>query len=327
MVITRTPLRISFVGGGTDLPKYYENSEQPGRVFSAAIDKYIYIALNRKFDGKIRVGYSVTENIETVDDIRHDIVRNTMKAFNMGSGWEIVSIADIPGNGSGLGSSSAFTVGLINAIQYELFAGTHLSINKQEIADMACNVEINACGKPIGRQDQWACALGGMNEICFGKNGRVWAQPVMEPRYINELNKNLLLFYLGQRKDNNILETQNGLMDSNKMKTMSYMAELANEAMLEVSTGNYQIMGQLMDLNWEYKRTLAPGISNTKIKGIYTRAMKAGAEGGKVLGQGGGGFMLFYAEPHFHQAVKTAVGLANVPFSFVDKGTQVIYAT
>jgi len=327
MVITRTPLRISFVGGGTDLPKYYESSGSPGRVFSAAIDKYIYITINRKFDNKIRVGYSVTENVDKVDDIRHDIVRNTMKSFNMGPGWEIVSVADIPGNGSGLGSSSAFTVGLINAIQYELFAGTHLSMNNQEIADMACNIEINACGKPIGRQDQWATALGGMNEICFGREGHVWTQPVLEQRYIKELNKNLLLFYLGPRENNNILETQNVLMDDNKKKTMSYMAELANEAMLEVSTGNYQVMGQLMDLNWEYKRTLAPGISNTKIKGIYARAMKAGAEGGKVLGQGGGGFMLFYAHPDCHAFVIEATGLQNVPFNFVDKGTQVIYAT
>jgi D-glycero-alpha-D-manno-heptose-7-phosphate kinase len=315
---------VSFVGGGTDLPKYYESAEHPGRVFSAAINKYIYITLNRKFDGKIRVGYSVTENVESVDDIRHDIVRNTMKAFNMGSGWEIVSVADIPGHGSGLGSSSAFTVGLINAIQHEIFGKEKL--NRQEIADMACNIEINACGKPVGRQDQWACALGGMNEICFGKQGKVWTQPILEQRYIKELNNHLLLFYLGPRKNNNILKDQNNRMNEAKMKTMECMAELANEAMLEVATGNYQALGQLMDINWEYKRTLAPGISNSVIQGIYTRAMRAGAEGGKVLGQGGGGFMLFYAEPHFHQTVKDAVGLKNVPFNFVDKGTQVIYA-
>ena len=325
MVITRTPLRVSFVGGGTDLPKYYNNAEHPGRVFSAAINKYIYIALNRKFDGKIRVGYSVTENVETVDDIKHDIVRNTMKAFNMGSGWEIVSIADIPGNGSGLGSSSAFTVGLINAIGHELFSlGEKLT--PPEIADMACNIEINACGKPIGRQDQWATAMGGMNEICFGRGDKVWTQPVLKQKHLIEINKNLLLFYLGPRKNKNILKDQNNRMNDEKRKTMDLMAEIASEAYMEVETGNYHALGQLMDINWEYKRTLSPGISNSVIQGIYTRAMEAGAEGGKVLGQGGGGFMLFYAEPHFHQTVKTAVGLKSVPFNFVSKGTQVIYA-
>jgi len=324
MVITKTPLRVSFVGGGTDLPKYYENSEHPGRVFSAAINKYIYITLNRKFDDKIRVGYSVTENVETVDDIRHDIVRNTMKAFNMGSGWEIVSVADIPGHGSGLGSSSAFTVGLINAIQYEIFGVARM--NNSEIADMACSIEINACGKPIGRQDQWACSLGGMNEICFGKNGKVWTQPVLDHNHVANLNKNLLLFYLGQRTNSDILKKQNEIMDEEKMKTMACMAELANEAMIEVATGNYQAIGQLMDINWEYKRTLAPDISNSRIQNIYTKAMKAGAEGGKVLGQGSGGFMLFYADRDVQEKVINAVNLRNVPFSFVDKGTQVIYA-
>ena len=324
MNATRTPLRISFVGGGTDLPKYYENSESPGRVFSVAIDKYIYIVLNRKFDGKIRVSYSVTENVETVDDIQHDLVRNTMKAFNMGSGWEIVSVADIPGHGSGLGSSSAFTVGLINAIQHEIFGEEKL--NRSEIADMACNIEINKCGKPIGKQDQWACSLGGMNEICFGQHGKIWSQPITKQKSILGLHRNLMLFYLGDRKDKDILKRQNSLMDDEKMKSMTMMAELANKAYLEMETGHYQAMGQLLDINWEHKRTLAPGISNSRIENIYTEAMEAGAIGGKVLGQGGGGFMLFYVPERKQEEVREAIGLRSVPFNFVDKGTQVIYA-
>lgn len=322
MVITRTPLRISFCGGGTDLPKYYENSESPGRVFSATIDKYIYIILNRKFDGKIRVSYSITENVETVDDIRHDLVRNTMKAFNMGSGWEIVSVADIPGHGSGLGSSSAFTVGLINAIQHEILGPNHVLPK----AEMACNIEIVKCGKPIGKQDQYACSLGGMNEFCFGQDGRVWAQPITNQKSIRGLHNNLMLFYLGQRKDKDILRQQNSLMNDEKMKSMAMMAELANEAYLEMETGNFYAIGQLLDINWELKRTLSPGISNAKIQNIYARAMRYGAKGGKVLGQGGGGFMLFYVPSRNQEAVRESIGLKHVPFNFVDKGTQVIYA-
>ena len=326
MIITRTPLRVSFVGGGTDLPKYFENSESAGRVFSATIDKYIYICLNRKFDGQIRVSYSVTENVETVDEIRHDLVRNTMKAFSMGSGWEIVSIADIPGHGSGLGSSSAFTVGLINAIHYEIF-GPGEQFTKAEMADMACDIEIDKCGKPIGKQDQWATALGGMNEICFGKHSKVWVQPVTNRKAIQGLQENLLLFYIGPRLHQGILKKQNELMDEEKMKSMAMMAELANEAFLEMETGNYQAMGQLLDINWEFKRKLAPNISSKHIQKIYGRAMKAGAMGGKVLGQGGGGFMLFYVPARKQEAVIEAVGKRNIPFKFADKGTQVVYAS
>ena len=321
MVITRTPLRMSFVGGGTDLPEYYLNANAPGRVFSATIDKYVYVIVNRKFDNKIRVSYSKTENVDCVDDIQHDIVRNTMKSFNMGTGWEIVMIADIPGVGSGLGSSSALTVGLIKAFSYVMEDYT----DRWKIAETAYYIERNLCGQHCGKQDQYAAAFGGLNVFEFFKDENVLRWEIFDRNTIQALQESLLLFYLGAREDKTILERQTKNTPE-KMEILNIMAMLAKELYEEINVYPCE-MGQYLEINWEYKRQLAKGISNKKIQRIYARAMKAGANGGKVLGQGGGGFMLFHSDQRFHQSVKDAVGLKSVDFGFEKKGTQVIYAT
>ena len=250
MVITRTPLRISFAGGGTDLPEYFKNSKEAGRVFSTTIDKYVYIMLNQKFDNKIRVSYSKTETVTHASDLEHDIIREIFRYFGLDSGWEIVTVADIPGVGSGLGSSSALAVGLIYAIMKN--AGVIYSYYK--IAEIAYEIEREKCDHYCGKQDQYACALGGMNEFGFFGLGQVFVRPMINASSKKKLNENLLLFYIGPRKDKNILKRQNDSMDEGKMKAMDCMAGLAVDAMLDMARGNYQTMGQIMDINWECEK-------------------------------------------------------------------------
>jgi len=321
MVITRTPLRISFVGGGTDLPAYYLHSRKPGIVLSATIDKYVYIMLNEKFDGKVRVSYSKTENTELFEEVQHELVRETMAYFGIKSGLEIVSVADIPGSGSGLGSSSAFTVGLIKAIGH--YEG--VLYNNYQLAEFACEIEMFRCSKFCGKQDQYAAAFGGMNQFTFYEDERVGVNKFTNWNTLSGIQESLLLFYLGPRKDKTILERQHNNA-SDHFDKLESMGDLVEELVDEINEYPCQL-GQYLDINWEYKRQLAEGISNDNIQKIYQRAMEAGANGGKVLGQGGGGFMLFHASPKNHQSVIDAVGLAKVPFNFSTKGSEVIHAS
>lgn len=321
MVITRTPIRISFVGGGSDLPEYFENSKTPGRVISTTINKYVYIVLNRKFDDKIRVSYSKTEIVDSVDDIQHDIVRNTMKRFNMGTGWEIVSVADIPGDGTGMGSSSAFAVGLIKAISKQM----GILLAPEEIAEMAYVIERNDCGSYCGKQDQYAAALGGLKLFEFLASGSVYQHAIFSSKVVEALESHLQLFYIGKRKQKDILARQ-AANTCEKIEMLSTMSVMAYDLWKEIYEYPCQL-GQYLDLNWEYKRQLVDGISNDKIESIYQRAMEAGANGGKVLGQGGGGFILFHSDPKNHSKIKDAVGLKQVPFGFTSKGSEVIHAS
>jgi len=284
-------------------------------VFSTAIDKYVYVALNRKFDDKIRVSYSVTEVVDNVDDIQHDIVRNTMKRFNMGTGWEIVSIADIPGVGSGLGASSSFVVGLIGAIT------NHLS--PTEVAEIAYDIERNDCKRYCGKQDQYAAAFGGTRLYRFWDDGCVSVSTSLDSKTKKSMEKHLQLFYLGPRKDKDILKRQ-AHNTADRMEMLGEMARMARDLWDEISIYPCEL-GQYLDLNWEYKRKLAANISNSQIENIYQKAMKAGANGGKVLGQGGGGFMLFHSDPKYHRSIKDAVGLKEVPFKFTEHRSEVIY--
>jgi len=319
MVITRTPIRVSFVGGGTDLPEYYLNSKSSGKVMSATIDKYIYVALNKKFADNIRVSYSKTENVNNIDDLQHDIIRETMKLYGLTSGWEVVTVADIPGAGSGLGSSSALTVGLLKAISYL----TLDYMDRYHIAEKAYYIERELCGHNCGKQDQYAASFGGMNVFEFHGDETVERFPMVNQKTIFAIEDGLILFYLGPRNNKTILKRQ-AENTTKKMKMLDSMASLVQELYDEIDIYPCEL-GQYLDINWEYKRQLADGISNSEIQNIYQKALEAGANGGKVLGQGGGGFMLFHAKPEFHQAVKKAVGLKSVPFRFSHCGTEVIY--
>lgn len=317
MIISRTPLRISFAGGGSDLPAFYE--QERGAVLSTTIDKYIYITVNRKFDDKIRVSYSVTEIVDDVNDLKHELVREAIKMAGLDGGLEITSIGDVPA-GTGLGSSSSYTVGLLNA----LFAYQGILLTPRELAEKACQIEIDICGKPIGKQDQYAAAFGGLNYIEFHPN-RVTVCPIGNfPRV-----GNLILFYLGsERSADEILAEQQDLVQSDEQKRtntrrMVYLAQVMDSWLRD---GYVEKFGDLLHRAWLLKKTLSPHISNPEIDKWYDLARQYGADGGKVCGAGGGGFLLLYAPQGHHVAIKEALhDLEYIPFNFEPRGSAIIY--
>jgi D-glycero-alpha-D-manno-heptose-7-phosphate kinase len=314
MIITRTPLRISLVGGGTDMPEFYER--HGGAVVSMAINKYIYITYNKKFDSRIRLSYSKTENVEKALELQHDIARACLEGI---SGIEVASISDIPGEGSGLGSSSSFTVGLINAMR---------DIPSPEmLAELAYKIEAG-CGHNCGKQDHYAAAFGGLKYYTFNKDGSVHVESLLESYEKSILEKHLLLFWTGKtRKAGNILSKQAFNIKQNdssenaaiELKGMAF--SLANR----FNGGYIHDVGEYLAKNWELKKKLSHGITDPWIDSIYERAILEGAEGGKICGAGGGGFMLFYAEPRYHAGIEKAVGLRRVSFAIEDEGSKVIY--
>lgn len=321
MIISRTPLRISFAGGGTDFEKYYR--ETGGAVVSTAIDKYIYITVNKKFDDRIRVSYSKTEIVEKVSDIQHDLVRESLKYLKIKGGIEITSIADIPSGGTGLGSSSAFTVGLLNALY--AFKGEHRSAKK--LAEDACSIEIDIVKEPIGKQDQYITAYGGLQFIRFQPNGDVFVDPIVCPQKVKEsFNKNLLLFYLSiTRKANTILELQKNNIEQRRgmLDEMRALAVRMRESLIEKKIDD---IGLLLHKGWTFKKGLADTISNQQIDAYYSKGMSCGATGGKVLGAGGGGFLLFYCPVQHQRKLRHAlVELKEMKFNFEPQGSKIIY--
>jgi D-glycero-alpha-D-manno-heptose-7-phosphate kinase len=338
MICIKTPLRISLVGGGSDIKSFYKK-HGPGAVVSFTINKFIYIMVNRKFDGKVRVSYSVTENVETADQVQHELVRACLHRMGIQKGIEIVSVADIPGKGSGLGSSSAFTVGLLNALnQYRLLHGGDDVELIEDVAEEACRIEIDRCEKPVGKQDQYAVAYGGLNYFRFNKDGSVDIERL--PKYNNnkmapqekakkrtqlywELESYLLLFWTGiTRRSANILSRQTKISSPSKINALKEMAEWARSMALDLERCYTSNIGDLLHYNWELKKTLVDTISNPQIDSWYESARRAGAQGGKICGAGGGGFMLFWAPPDRHLAIKKAVGLRHIPFKIDPRGTR-----
>ena len=316
MIISKTPLRISLLGGGTDLPAFYEKS--PGAVISMAINRYVYIAVNEKFDNRFRVSYSITENVEAVDEIRNSIVRHTLNHFKVKSGLEIISIADVPGEGTGLGSSSAFTVGLINALDWHF---DHDYRSHGVLAETAFQIE-RGVHPDIGRQDAYASAYGGFNYLRFHKT-HVSVQPLEMP---NEMFSWFLLLYTGvTRQSDLLLNTQREGFEKDKEKVAigKEMAGLANEF---YRCFNIDLnVGPFLHENWKLKRALHDGISTPQIDAWYECAMQNGALGGKLCGAGGGGFLLFYAPPDAHARIAEATGLRRVDFDIEPEGSKVVY--
>lgn len=324
MIISRTPLRVSFAGGGTDLPAFYE--KEAGAVVSTAINKYIYITTNRKFDDQVRASYSVTEIVPGAEDLKHELIRETLKLVGIGKGIEITSISDIPSAGTGLGSSSTYTVGLLNA----LYAYTGRFVGPDRLAHEACRIEIDVCGKPIGKQDQFAAAFGGLQHIRFNPDGGVFADPIIcEPRTKERLQDRLLMLYTGvTRAADGILEEQarNTDADEARFATLRMMKRQAEEMKVALEGNCLDAFGELLHEGWELKKTLAEGISNKRIDGWYTTARKHGAIGGKLLGAGGGGFLLLYAHPEQHGIICSALSeLRMTPFKFEQQGSKIIF--
>ena len=322
MIVSSTPLRISFVGGGTDIQDYFENNGG-GAVVNAAIDKYMYIIVNKKFDGQIRVAYSQTENVDTAEKVQHPLVREALKLLGIRSGIEIMSLADIPSHGTGLGSSSAFTVGLLNALHTWL--GEHVS--PKQLAEEAVLIERKIVKDPGGLQDQYIAAYGGIRFIQFHADGTVDATPVvLSEAAWHTLEENLLLFYTGAaRLGPTILAGQIEEMPRH-WKQYDRMRALAHELYNDLRTGRVDRLGEYMHENWERKKSLHPAISDRSIEGLYARAMEAGATGGKITGAGGGGFLLLCVPPKNRDAVRTALSEIREEHFHLEKfGSQVIF--
>jgi len=321
MIISRTPFRISFCGGGTDLSDFYRNHE--GSVLSTAINKYMYITVNKRFDDSLRVSYSQTEIVDTVDEIKHDLVRETLRLVGIKGGVEITSIADIPAQ-TGLGSSSSFTVGLLNA----LYAYQGKFVSAERIAQEACHIEIDICHEPIGKQDQVIAAYGGLQHIRFQKDGNFYVDPVICSAEIKDrLSSHLMMFYTHKvRKAASILSEQKKATSS-KLDILIQLRDLSL-TMKDVLTKAKPLaeFGHILDQSWELKKQMSSGISDPEIDAYYKLARDAGARGGKILGAGGGGFLLLFVEPEKKDAVRRALSpLRDMPVQFEAQGSKIIY--
>ncbi|MBI9076353.1 MAG: GHMP kinase [Desulfatibacillum sp.] len=323
MLIVRTPLRIGFVGGGSDLPAYYE--KKPGMVVSSAIDKFVYVIIKGRFDDKIYINYSKKECVDHVDEIAHDLVREAMRITGVGKGVEITTLADVPSAGSGLGSSSSVTVALLHA----LYSYNHTLVTAEQLAQEACHIEIDILGKPIGRQDQYAAAYGGVNQFVFRKDHTVERIPLeMDHDVFRAFYSSLLLYYTGITRSADVIlsEQSRTTAEDEKFKAMTDMVALVEPFKIAVESGDIRECGRLLDKNWELKQKMASGITNSQISDMYVRAKEAGALGGKIAGAGGGGFLILVAQREDQKDVfKAMAQYRELPFMLERSGSQVIF--
>ncbi len=314
---------MSFVGGGTDLPSHY--LRYGGAVVSTAIDKYINVVVNTKFDDSIRIGYSRTEICKTVDEVQHPIVRECLRLLGISKRIEIVSLADIPASGTGLGSSSSFAVGLLHALH------AHLGNvpTRSELGRDACRIEIDICGEPIGKQDQYAAAFGGLNFIRFNRDNTVEVEPLgCADDVQGRIESCTLAFYTGiERSASAILEEQNRQIETGrKTEALRHMCDQAYQLRDELRRGNADAVGVLMHDGWTLKKSISDKVSSGDIDTWYEAGREAGALGGKLLGAGGGGFLVFYAEPQKHDAIRRALaGLRPVTFRLDRNGSGIVF--
>lgn len=323
MIITRTPFRVSFAGGGSDLKEYYLN--YGGSVLSVSIDKYVYLSMHPYFhDHKFFLKYSSNELVDDIDKIEHKILKQVLKDYQI-KGIDFNSSADIP-SGTGLGSSSAFTSGLIQLCN--AYVGKYM--NNEDIAAYASDIEINKLGEPIGKQDQYACAVGGLNFIKFHQNDTVSIEKILlSSQKEKNLQDNLLMFYLGStRAASTILAEQknNTITNKQKIENLHKMVKLSEDLRLELLHDNIDSMGDILHTGWMYKKELASQISNQRIDFYYDLAMKNGATGGKLLGAGGSGFLLFYVPTQEQEKLRKALSdLEELKFKFDNEGSKIIY--
>lgn len=321
MIITQTPLRISFFGGGTDFPEFYQQEE--GCVLSTAIDKYIYVIIKRRFDQMVRVGYTITELVTSIDELKHELVREACRMTGVLEQIEIGTLGDIPSEGSGLGSSSAVTVGVLNALYHFINEPQTL----QELAERACQIELERLAKPIGKQDQYITTYGGLRFIRFMSSGSVKVEAVqIDHSELRRLNQQLMLFYTNQqRKSESVLKEQrdNIPLHLGALRELKDMAKLGRELL---EKGDFDAFGHMLHEAWLLKKTLASNITNKNIDAIYDAARSAGALGGKVTGAGGGGFLLLYCPRERQYNVRAALNeLRELPFHLEQYPTKVIF--
>jgi D-glycero-alpha-D-manno-heptose-7-phosphate kinase len=325
MILVRSPLRISLGGGGTDLPSYYK--DHCGFLIAAAIDRYVYINILKPFSKGIYLKYSKIEKVENLNQVRHPIIREALKidADFDASQIEIVSLADIP-SGTGLGSSGSFTTALIKA----LYASCHKTISPNDLAELACQIEIDKLLEPIGKQDQYIAAHGGITQFTFNKNGSVDSVPLkISEKTRFDLEDNLLLFFTGfSRSASNILKDQNSKSkeeDSEMLANLHNVKKMGYASKEALEFGDLNEFAHIMHDHWENKKKRSLGMSNSKIDQLYEVAIKNGAVGGKVVGAGGGGFLLFYASDRIRlRNAMSSMGLQEVRFGFDYDGTKVL---
>lgn len=320
MIITRTPLRISFAGGGTDLPEYFE--KHGGCVTSTAIDKFVYCIVKERFDEKIYVNWTKKEIVDSVDEVEHELVREAMRKVGIDKGVEISFLSDVPGEGSGLGSSSSVTVGVLHALHH--YAGDTPS--SEQLAREACEIEVGILRKPIGWQDQYIAAFGGLRVFTFGPGRAVTSEPVEASREaLEDLDNMLMLFYTGKTRQASRILSQQRTNIPRRLDTLREMGRQAREARQLIESGDVAALGALLDRGWTAKRTLARNVSSTDLDAIYARARTAGALGGKISGAGGGGFFLLCVPSEKRRAVRTALPtLKEMPFRLERGGSRVV---
>ena len=321
MIIVQTPLRISLFGGGTDFPSFF--MEEGGCVLSSAIDKYIFVTVKGRFDRKLRIGYTQTEMVDEIDQIHHELIREALRITGVERGIEITTMGDIPSEGSGLGSSSTVTVGALHALY------THQGeiVSAEKLAREACTIEIDTLRKPIGIQDQYIAAYGGLRFFEFLPGGQVKSEKMkISPEAQRVLNDSFLLFFTGMvRKSSSILSEQTSKI-KDRISELREIKQMAWQARNVLEHGDFDTLGILIHQSWELKKRLAGTISNRHINEMYETARRAGALGGKITGAGGGGFLLLYVPYECQNSVRTALrGLQELPFRLEADGTKVIF--
>jgi D-glycero-alpha-D-manno-heptose-7-phosphate kinase len=321
VIITQTPLRIGLVGGGTDLPGYYR--EHGGRVLNCAIDKYVYVIVKQRFDDDVYVNYSKKEIVSRIEDLEHELVREAMHMAGIRRGVEITTLADVPSAGSGLGSSSAVTVGLLHA----LFTYRGWQLSAEELAERACTIELDRCGKRIGKQDQYIAALGGIRDIRFGPGDRVVADEiVLSPQQRRLLQRQMMLFYTGMTRSADVILREQTANVPKSLPQLHQLRDLAGEAADDLRQGRIGAIGDALRASWEVKRTLATGVSNGQIDAAVEAALDAGAAGAKVSGAGGGGFLLVTCAAEHQRTVRERLaGLKELPIAIDSLGSRVVF--
>ena len=320
MIIIQTPLRISFFGGGTDFASFFRS--EGGCVLTTAIDKYIFVTIKQRFDAKLRIGYTQTEMVDSLDEIRHELVREALRKTQIFQGVEVSTMGDIPA-ASGLGSSSTVTVGALHA----MYSYRGEMVSAEQLAQEACEIEIDILGKPIGIQDQYIAAYGGLRFLEFTPDGRVLNEKIeLDINTKRRLNERLLLFFTGVTRQSETILSEQQANIGNRLEILRQMKGMAYTAKAELEKGNLDNIGHLLHESWLLKKQLASKVSNSALDEMYAVARRAGAIGGKIAGAGGGGFLMLYCPQDKQEAVRTALShLQEFPFQLARNGTKVIF--
>ena len=324
MIISKTPVRVSFCGGGTDLDGFAKKEHLGGLVVSTAISRYIHVTVNERFDDCIRLSYSRMETVDSIDEVQHDLVREAMRITGVTSGVEITTIADIPSRGTGLGSSSVVTVGVLNALHH--LAGR--TVGPRQLAEEACKIEIDILGEPIGRQDQYAAAFGGLNRISFGEMGVEVVPITTDPGVVRRMEKEFCLVYTGSTRSASTVLGEESYDAEDKLNRLRAIRGQAEEAEKLIQSGDLDALGRLLHNTWELKKGLSPSVTNDGLDSLYSKLIDLGVTGGKLLGAGGGGFFLVHGDDSIASRLMSSLPRINrvLPLVIEEKGSEIIHS-